>query len=134
MTEAGQQTVALWQAVVIAVVFPAAAGLWGAWKWLAAWRDGRETAARQITTELLDKLHADLEAARALLDRYRADLEALRAARWALNDAMTDLHAAALAARAMVHELERRLGEPETPFSPLPPWPPPPGPPPLPPS
>lgn len=57
----------------------------------------------------------------ALADRYGAQIEELRGARMRLAAGWRELHGAAVAARAMVHELERAQGVPETPFSGLPP-------------
>ncbi len=69
---------------------------------------------------LMAQLQDDLDKARGAIDGYEAELAKLRRARGLLADAMVELRTAALAARAMVHELERRLGDPATVFRPLP--------------
>ena len=100
-------------------------------KWVAGFGAGREDARARTKADaerqfelarasLMDQLRDDLAKARGTMDSYEAELAKLRRARALFADAMVELRTAALAARAMVHELEGRLGDPKTVFSPLP--------------
>lgn len=111
-----------------ALFLAAAAGTVAVW-WLGA----RKSRAEVLHTEaqlgvtlgqradrLIDQLQEELGRAQNVVRAYEADIRQLRRARWELDDTLMGLRDAALAARTMVHELQRRLGEPETPFPPLP--------------
>ena len=100
-------------------------------KWIAGFGAGREDARARFKANaeqqfelarasLMDQMTAELAKVRATLDSYEAELAKLRRARVLFADAMVELRTAALAARAMVHELQGRLGDPKTVFDPLP--------------
>jgi hypothetical protein len=69
---------------------------------------------------LIDQLQEEVRRVRALSDSYAAMLDQLRMARLTLFGEAQTLFSAAIAARAMVHQLQRQMGVPETPFDPLP--------------
>ena len=95
---------------------------WVATTHFKAREDGR-ASTDQITRQLsvlVDQMRSELARQQTTADRYRQDLELLRAARYGLEDRMEELRDQAVAARAMVHELQRRLGVDETGFPPLP--------------
>ena len=64
-----------------------------------------------------------VQSLQSAVSSYSAELEQLRKRRWSMDDMMQELHGAAIAARMMVHELERRLNMQPTAFEPLPPFP-----------
>ena len=70
--------------------------------------------------QLIDQLQEELRSCRDLVARYGDELEALRLARLSLLASVQEVWEAAVAARAMVHALERRAGVAETAFDPLP--------------
>lgn len=101
-------------------------------RWFAGFVSGRHDASSKSKTtaqeqfeaarrELMQQMQADLNAARSTLQSYDMELSKLRRVRSALQEAMIDVRTAAVAARAMVHDLERRLHDPLTVFTPLPP-------------
>jgi hypothetical protein len=65
-------------------------------------------------------LQAEITKLKIEITRYSAEIEVLRAARWTVDEVLLDLHSSALAARAMVHDLQRSAGLPETVFPALP--------------
>lgn len=69
---------------------------------------------------LVDQLQAERDYAARSSRAMMADLEKLRGIRFGLEAKLMEMRDACLAARVMVHELQRRLGMPETPFDPLP--------------
>ena len=69
---------------------------------------------------LVDQLQAERDHWAVSHRSLLTDLEQLRGARYALEDTLMQVRDGALAARVMVHDLERRLGLPETRFDPLP--------------
>lgn len=69
---------------------------------------------------LADQLQEELARTKATVDSYAVDLVMLRSVRWSLEDGLVQTHIAALAARTLVHELQRSAGEPLTVFPPLP--------------
>ncbi len=90
---------------------------------------GREGAQDLVerTNVLIDTMQAEIRRSQDLLKRYEVELEQLRTARftvWQRLQMVTDrcqqLATAALAARTLLHELERRVGVPETSFASLP--------------
>jgi hypothetical protein len=96
------------------------------WQWFADRRDRRNAAQAQVadqavgrTLSLVDQLQEELARANAGKDAVRAEIELLRAARWQLEDRWAEVREAAIAARAMVHDLQRCLGEDLTEFPPL---------------
>ena len=70
---------------------------------------------------LFDSMQAELVRVRGMLGHYEDELEQLRAARTALTAQVQAIVDAAVAARVMVHSLERRLALPETEFHRCPP-------------
>ena len=98
----------------------AGGGLVAAW---AALRQDRRTQAasvNQLSDLVIKSSREQLEQVMRQVGRYEGELLTLRQARFALEDALVELRDSALAARTMVHELERALGRPETIFAPLP--------------
>ena len=100
-------------------------------KWIGTFGAGREDARARAKVDaeqrfeaardsLMSRLEAELRKAQGTMDGYEAELAKLRRARALFSDAMVELRSAALAARAMVHEMENRMGEPATVFRPLP--------------
>ncbi|GAB0119497.1 hypothetical protein [Acidisoma sp. 7E03] len=80
-------------------------------------RDQQKAAASAEAVGGLVQLNAAL---RAELDRYIREIELLRSARWSVEDVLLELHSAAIAARAMVHDLQRSAGITLTDFPALP--------------
>ncbi len=78
-----------------------------------------EAAIAAATTQVMVQIRAQLDWSQQQPDRYRAEIDQLRQLRYALDERMAALFEAAIAARTMVHELQRRLGEPDTVFAPL---------------
>ena len=89
---------------------------------LVGWDPGAvpEDEASRRTMQLIDQLQEELTRCRTLLDRYGVDIDQLRQARLSMLSHMVELRDAAIAARTMVHSLERQAGLPETPFEALP--------------
>ena len=121
----------VWAVLALVCGMPAFRTLSALIQWTAGFLAGRQDARVQVQTNahqqfeaaraaLVSQLQTDLDRGRAIMDGYEAELAKLRRSRALFADAMVDLRTAALSARAMVHELERRLGEPATVFTPLP--------------
>ena len=89
---------------------------------LVGWDPGLapEDEASRRTMQLIDQLQEEVARCRTMLDRYGVDIDRLRQVRISLLGHIAELRDAAIAARTMVHGLERRAGLPETPFDPLP--------------
>ena len=118
------------EVLALVMTAPAGAGLWFLVKELIGWWKGRTaeraTAADQVlarTNQVTDQLQEELQRVYPLVALYMAEIELLRAARWQLMDAMGEVRDAAITARILVHEMQRRLGEDETEFAPLPTFP-----------
>lgn len=107
-------------AAFIALLWPAAVKIGD---WITQLRGQKVVQAESVTgqlNKLIDQLQEETARATATARAYEADLKLLRRARWGLDDTVAEIRNAALAARTMVHELQRRLGEAETLFPPLP--------------
>lgn len=115
----GPQISAAW---VLLAVFGGPLFKWAA-EVVTNWRADRRASGDSISEKMasmIKLLSAELDRTTAISTRFGADLERLREARWTLEDQMQELRDQAIAARAMVHELQRRLGIAETDFPPLP--------------
>lgn len=91
--------------------------------WHFKGRDARRAdnaGIMQGANQLVDQLQEELVRTAALVGKYSDQLELLKAARYAIDDLIVELRDQTIAARAMVHELQARLGEPPTSFPPLP--------------
>ena len=116
----GTQVNAAWLAL--------AAGTWPIVQWsLTALREMRadhRSSKMEVGTQmatLIGLLQEELDRTNRLRVQFANQLEQLRAARWTMDDMLTELRDQTIAARAMVHERERAMGVAETPFPPLPP-------------
>ena len=78
-----------------------------------------EAAAAAATSQVIAQVRTQLDWSQQQHDRYRVEIEQLRQYRYTLDERMAALFEAAIAARTMVHELQRRLGDPDTVFAPL---------------
>lgn len=113
------RTLAEWGGVLVASA-GGAGGVWVALDKLLAYRAARRAASGAQLLQLVDQLQEELARVQAVVQGYSAEIERLRTARWALDDTLWQLRDAAIAARGMVHELERRMGVRETQFDRLP--------------
>jgi cell division septum initiation protein DivIVA len=110
--------------IIAALVLPALRGVWQLGK------DAQQMLGlhRQHSTEalnrLVDQLQEESVRVHQLRVSYLSELERLQQLRWQTQDQMAQVRDAAIAARLMVRELERKLGLPESRFDPLPPFPP----------
>ncbi len=90
-------------------------------------RSGGADAGQAIavsTNALIDNLVAQAQRIEAMQKSFAAELEQLRAARTMVFVRASAIRDQAVAARTMVHELQRQLGLPETVFDELPALPP----------
>lgn len=119
---------AAWPGVAAAIGAPSSvAALVLLSQWLLDRRDKRaasqgqisDLAAQRILT-LVDQLQEELARATAALDAHRHEIDLYRGLRWQVEDRIAEMRDAAIAARAMVHDLERRLGQEATEFPHLP--------------
>ena len=117
-----------WPALASAVGLPSSVGAVVLLvSWLFDRRDKRSAAQGQIadqavqrTLSLVDQLQEELVRATGAQNSYKREIDLYRSVRWQLEERMAELRDAAVAARAMVHDLQRRLGEEATEFPPLP--------------
>ncbi len=79
-----------------------------------------EPAVDSQVMRLIDQLQEEVRRFRELSDTYAAMLDQLRLARLTVFGEAQTLFSAAIAARAMVHQLQRQMGLPEFAFDPLP--------------
>ena len=96
----------------------------------AGWSGQVMRARMQARRDRLDagqqalQLVADMRGAeqqlRGTIATYAGEIDVLRQRRWRLDDLVAELHAHAIAARLLVHDLERQLGRNPTAFPPLP--------------
>lgn len=85
---------------------------------------GKSAPARDDTgraaTSLIASLQLELDRMQRLLGELQPQIDVLVRARIVLLNVVSEFLGAAIAGRAMVHDLERQLGRPETLFPPLP--------------
>ncbi len=89
---------------------------------ITGWDPGAvpEDEASRRTMALMDQLQEELARCRIMIERYGVEIDQLRQARLCLLSNVVELRDAAIAARALVHQLQRQSGFPETAFEPLP--------------
>lgn len=85
-------------------------------------RRDRLDAGQQALQLVADMRGVELQL-RGTIASYAREIDQLRQRRWGLDELVGELHAQAIAARLMVHDLERQLGRDATPFAPLPVFP-----------
>lgn len=91
--------------------------------WVAqSWLSRRQTQQEFMlsTSTLLQETREHLVATHTRLETCLRELDQVQAQGWRMRDAITQIHATAVAARMRVHELEARDGLPLTQFDPLP--------------
>ena len=88
--------------------------------WGRAAEDAAKPAVDSQVMGLIDQLQEEVRRFRGLSDTYSAMLDQLRLARLTVFGEAQTLFSAAIAARTMVHQLQRQMGVPETAFEPLP--------------
>jgi hypothetical protein len=115
------------QAFLVLVMIPGSVGLFALLKWIAevrGWAKSPQDRASEDLTKrsrvLLDQMQRELDRSRSLADRYAEELDQLRIARLRLYGQYQDVRDAAIAARAMVHDMQRAQGVGRTDFPPLP--------------
>ena len=116
-----------WKSLAVTLIFPAAGGVYVALRSVADWYARRHTekiseqqqlavASLALVRQTSEQLLASEQRLNALLQ----DVDRLRRQGWHLQDTLTELHAATLAARVRVHQLEAAQQLPLTAFAPLP--------------
>ena len=87
------------------------------------WRKDKREAGGNIAALmglLVDQQRAELNRLVSEGDALRRQIDLFIDGRWQLQRALDDMREQMIAARIMIHDYERRIGLPETPFPPMP--------------
>ncbi|MCH4024053.1 MAG: hypothetical protein LKH33_10275 [Acetobacter sp.] len=107
----------------VGAILSAVGGWYGKITWDRSQQRKDALSAGQQALQVIEQVRAHSAELLQLCNVYTAQIVQLRRERYAIDDILIEIHAQALAARLIVHDLDAQSGRERREFFPLPPFP-----------